>query len=154
MSIDNIKRVAALIRLLSSDQQGEVLAAVAALRKVCSLNELGDLIEGSAGASGSGTLSNEKIQKIYEFGFKHGYDDGIKKGREEGRHSLHGFQTVFGAGDIQKVSYCLKHKDRLTRFKERNFVVSLVHWTTVLRKPLTPAQGRWLNAIYGKLGGK
>jgi hypothetical protein len=142
---ENKKRVAALIRLLSSDQQGEVLAAVAALRKVSSLNELGDLIEGRA-------LRGE-IQTLWEAGLNHGYDVGIKKSREESRHSLHRFQTVFNAGDTDKVLYCQKHKSRLTNQKERKFIDSLVNWTTVLRKPLTRAQTNWLNAIYAKLGG-
>jgi hypothetical protein len=153
MGIENKKRVAALIRLLSSDHQGEVLSAVAALRKVCLLNELGDVIEGGAETGGSGKCSKEEMQKVYNAGYEHGWDGGIKRGREEGKHGPHRFQTVFGVEDVQKVVYCQQHKDKLTRLKERNFVDSLVKWTTVLRKPLTPAQARWLNAIYAKLSG-
>ena len=75
MSIEDKTKVAKLVRLLSSDNDNEVLATTRAIRKTCSLNELGDLIEGGS------KLSKAEMKVVYDAAFK----DGFEKGKQEER---------------------------------------------------------------------
>jgi hypothetical protein len=147
----NRKRVAALVRLLASDNKGEVDNCIGMLKKVCNLNDLGNEIE--KGKSNN-SLSKEQMQELYDAGLNDGYIKGKKDGIEEGKKfaKRNTFEEVPDSDEQLRVLHCNKHKERL-KTKDREFVDNMVNWSTVLNKPLTPAQGAWLNSIYKRLGG-
>jgi hypothetical protein len=152
--MNNRKRIAALVRLLASDQDGEVLNAAAALKRICSLNEIGDIIE----TGGTAKISNDEMQKIWDHGFEEGYETGLKKakslyetvGVNKNNKSREG---IFGnpGEDGKKALYCQKHKNVLKKSKEKEFVDDMVNWTIGMGRPLSPAQASWLNSICSKL---
>jgi hypothetical protein len=146
------KRIAALVRMLSSNHDGEVLAAVSALRKMCSLNDLGNLIEGT---KQEGAMTEEEMKLIYDTGYELGYEKGLLKGKEDAKRTLHDpYEDIFdNSSEEQRVLYCQKHKEKLTGGKDRAFVDNMVNWSTVLHRRATPAQLKWLNDIYRRLGG-
>jgi flagellar biosynthesis/type III secretory pathway protein FliH len=153
----NKKKVAALVRLLSSENEGEIIACARALRRICSLNDLGNLIEESDKAS----LAKKDMQYLYDAGYKDGLEqgkkEGYKVGLEEGRKTLYQrdlFGDVFDNSQEEiRILYCDERKMRLVKLKERDFVESCLYRTSFLKKALTPAQRKWLDEIYKKLGG-
>jgi hypothetical protein len=154
IDLKNRKKIAGLLRLLSSDHQGEVLSAVAALRRTCSLNELGDIIE-----SGKGSLSEDDMKKLFDSGFHDGYDAGFNKGLTKGKEFIgkekynnNNSSEIYGSPseDSKKVLYCQKHKNIL-KSKERKFIEDMVNWTVAFGKSLTSAQRSWLEDIYHRL---
>jgi hypothetical protein len=154
------KKVAAIVRRLASDNEGEVIACITALRKVCNLNDLGSLIEeGSVEVTGS-KLSKEEMQYCYDQGFKDGVHKGLNdavKGKGVNTTYSNGttppWEDVAGGKQEETIRYCEQHKLKLGQ-KEKGFVESCFHRFTVLRKPLTPPQMKWLNDIYHRLGGR
>jgi flagellar biosynthesis/type III secretory pathway protein FliH len=152
----NKKKVASLVRLLSSENEGETIACVRALRKTCSLVDLGNLIEESDRSS----LAKKDMQYLYDSGYK----DGFEKGKEEGyklglAESQKTYYRGSQFGDVydnsleeQRVIYCSDRKRNL-KAQEQDFIDSCVHRVSVMKKSLTPAQAGWLNSIYRRLGG-
>jgi hypothetical protein len=149
-TIKNKKRISQLVRMLSSSHQGEVIAVRDAIQKLCSFNDLGDLIEGGS------SLSQAEMQTIYNAGFEDGNKHGFEKGKQEGKANLgRPFQDVIdNSTEQERIVFCQKHKDRLQKKREKEFIENLVHWTTVLKRNLTPGQVQWLNDIYTRLGGR
>lgn len=162
----NNKRVAQLIRMFSSNSDGELLAAMYQLKKLCSsdnisMNDLGNMIEnGLNGTNGNskGKLSTEEMKLLYETGLQDGDERGYKRGLEEGKILARRpgvFDDVLDHSDEQtRVSYVEKRKDKLKGSKEREFIDNIVHRSMKLNKPLTPGQLQWFNDIYKRLGGK
>jgi cell shape-determining protein MreC len=159
------KKISAIVRRLASDNQGEVIACVTALRKMCNLNDLGDLIEkGTVEVTGN-SLSKEEMQYIYNQGFKDGVHKGLNdavKGKgvnstansnSNGSSESPPWEDVSGSKQEEMVRYCEKHKLKLGQ-KERGFVESIYQRYTAQQKPLTPPQLKWLKDIYLRLGGK
>jgi len=150
----NTKKIASLIRLLSSENEGEVIACVNALRRVCDLKELGNQIEGN----GKSDLTKKDMQYLYEAGFKDGFEKGKKEGLEEGRRiprqgQMFGDVLLDGREEESRVRYCADRETRLKE-KERIFIESCLQRVVVMQRPLTQAQNKWLNDIYGRLGGR
>ena len=92
------QRTAALIRMLTSDNDGDVLAAVHAWRRLSNgtgldIHTTADRIEQSNGASKA--LNAAQMQKIYDKGYGKGFEDG----REQGRRSV----ILAGAASVQHV---------------------------------------------------
>ncbi len=157
----NNKRVAQLIRMFSSNQDGELLSAMYQLKKLCSsdnisMNDLGNMIEAGLNGGGSGKLTKEEMALLYETGLQDGDARGYKRGLEEGRTQARRpspFEDVFDHSDEQiRVLYVQKHQDKI-KGREKDFINSIIHRSTVLNKPLTPGQVRWFNDIYRRLGG-
>jgi flagellar biosynthesis/type III secretory pathway protein FliH len=146
-----------MIRLLSSGNDGEVLASARALGRLCSLNDLGNMIEET-----EGKLSKTDMQYLYESGHKDGFEkgklEGYKNGLEEGRRiprqgRLFGDVLIDSSQQEDKIRYCSQYETRLKE-KELVFIESCLNRITNLNKPLTEAQSKWLEDIYRRLGGK
>jgi hypothetical protein len=137
------------------------MAARDAIQKVCSFNDLGDLIEGG------GDFRKAEMQMIYDGGHEDGFKKGFEKGKEEGRKVSGGKSSRPDKGDIlfddvdpgnadrtkEKILFCNNNKNKL-KSREREFIDNITRWTTVLKKNLTPGQENWLGDIYSRLGGK
>jgi flagellar biosynthesis/type III secretory pathway protein FliH len=105
----NRKRVAALVRLLSSNQDGEVLNCVNALKKVCNLNELGNEIESGK----NNGISKEDMEYLYNTGHQDGYDKGYSKGKKDGLEE----GKKFGR-DKLICQVCGFHENKMTSFAD------------------------------------
>jgi hypothetical protein len=133
----NVEKIQKLIRLLSSPNDGEALAAVHALQRV--LREEGtDIHELAARIEG---LTQAKMQKLYDAGFKEGKNSAA---------AATGFSDV-GRPSFYAMACEIKHKGegRLT-LKEANFVDDMTRWCT--RREPTEKQAKWLHAIYCRIG--
>ena len=79
-----IPRLAALIRLLASDRDGEVLAAVAAIKRT--LKAAGSDIHAFAGQlGGNGRISDHDMQRLFDAGYKVGLEQGKAQAAPDAR---------------------------------------------------------------------
>jgi len=133
----NVEKIQKLIRLLSSPNDGEALAAVHALQRVLreegtDIHELATRIEG---------LSQPEMKKIYDAGF------------QEGKNT-----TAAAAPDFSNVGpsfyemACeIKHNsDGRLNQRETDFIDDMVRWCA--RREPTEKQAKWLHVIYCKIG--
>jgi hypothetical protein len=133
-------KVSKLIRLLSSDNDGEVLAAARALRRTlqtsgADLHTLAAAIE----------LSDAVKLGLYKAGFE---DD--KRATEDAQPVS--FHSVDGASNWHEMAlWCQQHSNRL-RTNECEFINDMAS-RTVWREP-TEKQGKWVKSIYLRRGGK
>jgi hypothetical protein len=143
-------RIAKLIRMLSSDNDAEVLTAAKMLKKLTNLVELGDQIERGP----SGTSEREK-QIIRNAAYQSGLQDGIKKGHRNARP-----HKPFDVGDdvhndnnpLDMVSFCIDRRSVLNK-KERDFIDSILYRLDTTGY-LSEKQRKWLSDIYDRIGGK
>jgi hypothetical protein len=120
--------------MLSSDNEGEVLGAVAGIKKLLRGAELDihDLANGLI--NGNNSFNSE-----YEQGYAKGVADALR-----GR----GFDTMVKVPGLREmVDVCLSRSDLMRDKREREFVV---HMAELINKgrDLTPRQTKWLRAIY------
>jgi hypothetical protein len=125
-----------LIRLLSSDRDGEVVAAAHAIMRTLKsagtdIHALAERIEHANGRS-SGDES-----AIYDRGFRAGLKAAAGNGDEPSAHAM--------------AVWCQRSDDGELSERERKFIDQLAA-STVYRLP-TEKQMKWLRAIFFKLGG-
>jgi hypothetical protein len=153
-------RIAKLIRLLASENDGEVLTAARMLKKLTNLNDLGNQIE-----HGPGGLSDRDKQLIRNAAYQEGLQDGIKKGQRNARPQkpfsfeesvrrmhVHAGSSPIQTDHIDMVHFCVDHRPRL-RPREREFIDSLV-FRLEATSTLSEKQRIWLASIYERLGGQ
>jgi hypothetical protein len=134
----NVEKIQKLIRLLSSPNDGEALAAVHALQRVLreggtDVHELAARIEG---------LSQVEMKKLYDAGF------------QEGKNAAAAADVDFSSVDppsFYEMACEIEHKDddRLSA-KEQEFVADMVRWCA--RREPSEKQAKWLHAIYCRIG--
>jgi hypothetical protein len=127
-----------LIRLLSSDVDGEVVAAARALNKA--LKNAGLDIHALADGVGSSDLSKADMQVIYDAGF------------DAGRRSSEAaptFHNVNGGPDWHTIAKkCAAYPPhRFFGEHEKTFIAKMVRKTEVGIEP-TPKEASWLHKIY------
>jgi hypothetical protein len=133
----NVEKIQKLIRLLSSPNDGEALAAVHALQRVLreegtDIHELASRIEG---------LSQTEMKKLYDAGFQ--------EGKKNAAATTADFSNV--GPSFYEMAKEIKHKgDDCLSPKEINFVDDMVRWCA--RREPTEKQAKWLHAIYCKIG--
>jgi hypothetical protein len=137
-----------LVRLLASDKPGEIVAAAYAIVRLLTKNgadihALADHIEHTNGKR----ILEDDMQRIFRAGYEKGVHDA-----EERLHDDDGFRDLNGLPSWHRMArFCQRHSDHL-RANERKFVNDMAARTT-WREP-TDKQGKWLQSIYFKLGGK
>jgi hypothetical protein len=162
---DAERKTAALMRMLTSCSDGEIVATVYAWRRITSENGLdihtaANRVEQSNGASK--TLNAAQMQKIYDKGYSKGFEDG----REQGRRSV----ILAGAASVQRVygsvgpgingytwqqigEHCAANK-HLFIGRDFEFVESIAEQLQYRSAP-TEAQAKWLGDLFRrKFGGK
>jgi hypothetical protein len=127
-----------LLKMLSSDRDGEVLAAARAIQRTLSgagadIHELAARIKG-------GKLSEAEMQKIYNAAYREG---------KESAAVDKGFGDIEGPSYYQMAQYCAEHSDRLNE-KEQGFVNDMVRWCA--RREPSEKQGKWLHVLYVRVG--
>jgi len=133
----NVEKIQKLIRLLSSPNDGEALAAVHALQRV--LREEGsDIHELAARIEG---LSQAEMKKLYDAGFQ--------EGKSAATAATPDFSNV--GPSFYEMACEIKHKGegRLSQ-READFVDDMTRWCA--RREPTEKQAKWLHVIYCKIG--
>jgi hypothetical protein len=130
----NVEKIQKLIRLLSSPNDGEALAAVHALQRVLreegtDIHELAVRIEG---------LSQAEMKKLYDAGFREGKNAAAAASTADFSNVGPSFYEM--ACEIRR-----KGDGRLSQ-KEAGFVEDMVRWCA--RREPSEKQGKWLHAIY------
>jgi hypothetical protein len=138
-----VNKLSSLIRMLSSDRDGEVIAAARAITRTLKgadldIHTLADRIGG---------ISKADMKRLYDAG----YDAGMRA-TENNQHGNIDFHNIDGTPAWHEIArFCQRRADRL-REKEREFVNDMTA-RTVWREP-SEKQGKWLKSIYYRLGGK
>jgi hypothetical protein len=135
----NTEKIGKLLKLLSSSNDGEVVAAARAILRTLDaegtdIHELAERVEGRK-------LSEAEMQRIYNKAFRDG---------KESAAAAASFSNV-GTPSFHAMACEIKHKEagRLST-KERDFVDDMVRWCAY-REP-SEKQASWLHAIYCKIG--
>ena len=131
-------KLANLIRRLSSNSDGEVVATAHALMRTlqsigADIHDVADRIE----HSGNGALAENEMQEIYNAGIKEGARLAIQKMQAQmARSSPQRLMPQFpSAADM--ALYCYQHLNRCNEW-ETEFCTNMVSWTR--RRPLTVKQ--------------
>jgi hypothetical protein len=147
------KRIAKIFRMLSSDQDGDVLAAVTAMKRLfksegLSFHDIATVIE-----SCNGEIEEKKYSdKDAEIIFARGMEKGIEKGRAEEAAPPEFYDADGRPRWNAIVLFCQKEIARLYKEKEREFVEDMAGYT--LYRQLSEKQQQWLMSIFVKLGGR
>jgi hypothetical protein len=139
------KKVAPIIRMLASNQDGDVLNAARALDRVlksagADFHALADHVA----RQDDSRLSEAEMRKLYDVGYR------------DGKRAAENAQPTAAWHDVgtplhKLALFCQQRSDRL-RQNEREFIddmTSLTVWHA-----LSERQEKWLRSIYHKLGGR
>jgi len=143
-----VGKLAACIRMLSSDKDGDVITAARGLVRMLKgagtdIHALADRIENSNG----GGLTYAEMRKLYDAG----YQAGVRV-VENKQHGSGDFHNVDGLPNWNEIAlFCQQNNDGL-RENERAFINDMAS-RTVWCEP-TEKQARWLRSIFYRLGGK
>jgi hypothetical protein len=141
-------KLATCVRLLSSDKDGEIVAAAHAIYRTLrsagtDIHTLAELIE----KPNDGGLTEAEMKKLYDAGFNAGVREA-----ENRRFGSADFHNVDGTPHWHEIAlFCQQHNERLT-VKEEPFVNDMAA-QTVWREP-TEKQAKWLKSIFLRLGGR
>jgi len=145
-------KLANLIRRLSSNSDGEVVATAHALMRTlqsigANIHDVADRIE----HAGNGALAENEMQEIYNAGIKEGARLAIQKMQAQmARSSPQRLMPQFpSAADM--ALYCYQNLNRCNEW-ETEFASNMAVWTR--RRPLTVKQQARLEELFIKLGGK
>lgn len=142
----NEEKIQKLIRMLSSSNDGEIVAAARAIMRT--LEAEGADIHELADRVGGRKLSEAEMKIIYD----RAYRDGKKAAAANT-----GFSDVNGSGKAgpswHEMACEIQHKanGRLSP-KEEGFVSDMVRWCA--RREPSEKQGKWLHSIYCRIGRK
>src|SRR5262245_30521376 len=147
-------RVGDLIRRLSSDSDGEVVATVYALRRMLKSHgaDLHALAEHVETASGLTEEYNRKIRAEIEKARAAGYAEGVKAA-EARQHGNGAFRKTDGKVEWTEVALFVQREKHRLDSKHHRFIDDMAARTLSLREP-TLNQHRYLHSLFYKLGGK
>ena len=147
------EKIAYTLRLLDSDQAGEIVAAVHALKRM--LQSLGTDWNGLAngfekilnGGSG-GAITQAEMQKAIS--------DAYAAGVQDTENKLHGatdFQNADGKPPWEAIALFLQRNKNRLDARHHDFVDDMASRTAFGREP-TERQHKYLHSLFYKLGGK
>ena len=145
-------KLANLLRRLSSDQDGEVVATARAL--IRTLNSIGADMHDVAACverAGNGALAENEMQEIYNAGIKEGARLAIQKMQAQMAHSPPQRLMPQFPSAADMALYCYQYLNRCNEW-ETEFCTNMASWTR--RRPLTVKQQARLEELFIKLGGK
>jgi hypothetical protein len=134
----NVERIRKFVRLLSSPQDREVVAAARALLR--SLAADGEDIHALADAIGQGSeISEDEMKRIYDAGFDHGVAS-VEHEQPVRFDDVTPWRTM--------AAECLRVDDKNGWLAphERGFCEDMVRWCE--RREPTEKQGRWLHLLW------
>ena len=138
-----------LIRRLGSNNDGELVATVHAMRRV--LDSVGAdfhaWAEHTEKPNGSG-LNEAEAKKIFDTGYAMGVQDAENK-----QHGANDFRTTDGRPEWNDVALFLQRNKARLDAKHHEFVDDMASRTVWGREP-TERQHKYLHSLFFKLGGK
>ena len=145
-------KLANLIRRLSSNSDGEVVATAHALMRTlqsigADIHDVADRIE----HAGNGALAENEMQEIYNAGIKEGVRLAVQKMQAQMAHSPPQRLMPQFPSAADMALYCYQHLNRCNEW-ETEFASNMAVWTR--RRPLTVKQQARLEELFIKLGGK
>ena len=143
-----VNKLATFIRLLSSDKEGEVIAAAHAIKRTLKAAgaDIHTLAERIEKPNGSG-LTEAEMKKLYDAGYNAGRRDAENK-----HFGPADFHNVDGTPNWHQMALCCQQHSSLLRGQEQTFINDMAS-RTVWREP-TEKQQKWLKSIFYRLGGK
>jgi hypothetical protein len=135
------KKLEKLVKLLSSSNDGEALAAVHAILRT--LEGAGADIHELAARVGGGKLSKADMQRIYDAAYQNG-----KQAAERTQNTE--FHNVGGPSWHDMAVECRDRDNGRLKPREREFVEDMVRWTT--RQEPSEKQGKWLHILWVRVG--
>jgi hypothetical protein len=142
-------KLGSLIRLLSSDRDGEVIAAARAINRTlkaagADIHLLADRVEH---ANGNGNkISEADMRKLFDAGYAAGV------AAAESRDAGDDFRNLDGSASWETMAaHCRQRRDQLNE-REQEFISS-VSSRIVYREP-TEKQAKWLRSIFLRTGGR
>jgi hypothetical protein len=148
-------RVGDLIRLLSSDRDGEIVATVYALRRMlkshgADVHALAEHVE-----TANGGLTEEYKQKIraeIENARAVGYAEGVKAA-EARQYGTGAFRNTDGKVEWTEVALFVQREKHRLDSRHHEFIDDMASRTVYMREP-SLNQHRYLHSLFYKLGGK
>ncbi len=141
MTIDPVAgKLGKLLKMLSSDRDGEVVAAARAI--VRTLETAGADIHELAARVEGGKLSEADMQQIYDAA----YQDGRRAAEDSKPAEFHDITPNWHEMAVD----CQDHDNGRLTEREREFVADMVRWT-IYRQP-SEKQAKWLHVLYVKTG--
>jgi hypothetical protein len=140
-------RLGKLIRLLSSDRDGEVVATAHAIRRTLQSAGLDVHALAAQVEKPLGSFNEAEARKLYDAGYAQGYQAASSANERGGFHDVSSPLLSWH----ETACWCRQRSARL-RSRERKFVDQITA-QTLWREP-TERQGRWLKSIFYRLGGK
>jgi len=142
-----VGKLAACIRMLSSDKDGDVITAARGLVRMLKGADTDIHAFAERIAKPNGGLTDAEMRKLYDAG----YEAGVRA-VENKQHGSGDFHNVDGLPSWNEIAlFCQQNNDRL-RPTERQFIDDIAS-RTVWREP-TEKQAKWLHSIFYRLGGK
>ena len=142
-------KLANLIRRLSSDQDGEVVATAHALVRTlqsigADIHDVADRIE----HSGNGALVEAELQEVYDAGIK----EGVRREKAQASHGVPQGVAVQFPSARDMAMHCYRNLAELRSEWEQEFITNMASWTRT--RPLSSKQQAHLEKIYIKLRGR
>jgi hypothetical protein len=157
--MNNAKKAADVIRRLLSDHDGEIVAAVHALKRLFDIHLLAKQVEGINSGKANGELTEDDQKKIaakIEEAYANGYADGVRTA-ENKQHSTGSFRNTDGTPDWREVAlYVQREKHQMRRLSdwENEFIDDMASRTVRPNYEPSVKQHRQLHRLFLQLGGK
>jgi hypothetical protein len=145
-------KLANLIRRLSSNSDGEVVATARAIIRTlqgigADIHDVADRIE----HAGNGALAENEMQEIYNAGIKEGARLAIQKMQAQMARGSPQHLTPQFPSPQDMAFFCYQRLNQCNEW-ENEFATNMMSWTR--RRPLTMKQQARLEELYLRLGGK
>jgi hypothetical protein len=146
------EKIASTLRLLNSDQAGEIVAAVYALKRL--LESLGTDLDGLASGfekilnGGGKAITQAEMQKAISDAYAAGIQDA-----ENRLHGAHDFQNTDGKPAWEAIALFLQHNKNRLDARHHDFVDDMASRTAFGHEP-SEKQHKYLHSLFYKLGGK
>jgi hypothetical protein len=147
-------RLGDVIRRLSSNSEGEIVATVHAMRRMlescgADIHALADHVENGKGLTDA---DKQKIRAEIENARAEGYAEGVRAA-ESKQHGTGAFRNTDGTLEWTEIALFVQREKHRLPVKHHEFVDDMASRTVYGREP-TPNQHKYLHSLFYKLGGK
>jgi hypothetical protein len=148
------EKLAALIRRLSSNQDGEIIATVHALIRVLQSanSDIHALAEHVKNGNGLTDADKQKIRSEIENAHAIGYAEGVKAA-EAKQHGTGAFRNTDGKLEWTEIALFVQREKHRLPEKHHKFVDDMAARTVFGREP-SLKQHQYLHSLFYQLGGK
>jgi hypothetical protein len=147
------EKIAYTLRLLDSDQAGEIVAAVHALKRLLQSlgtdwNGLANGFEKILNSNSGGAITQAQMQKAISDAYAAGIQDAENKA-----HGAHDFQNTDGTPAWEAVALFLQRNKHRLPARNHEFVDKMAAQTVWGKEPSEP-QHKYLKSLFYQLGAK